>query len=376
MTAHSHPFSWIRKISKELTLTDEIPLFGQSPPIDWDRLSSLLASRFGMQQLTISSQEQAWLDEEKMTEGLGRNYFVLSLTLSPLLSHFFWVMSKADIKRLTSWMLNGKTKSRSFSSEVLQEGFYRYLCLEVLDVLQTLEPFQGFTLQVVEETALPKDPAFCIDVNIELEKASCWGRLVIPNAFRKAWAQHFSHSSTDSIPLSLSQQTELFAGLQVGSVQLSQAQWEEVEEGDFIVLDRSSYDPVGKSGVCTFVLGQTSLFQVRIRQNQIQLLDYAFYQEEIMEQKNTGHSPKAESLAPAEEEVVSIQELPLLVTVELARLRLTLHQLMQLTPGNLLELPIQPDQSVSLTVNGKSIARAELVHLGETLGVRILEMGK
>jgi flagellar motor switch/type III secretory pathway protein FliN len=53
---------------------------------------------------------------------------------------------------------------------------------------------------------------------------------------------------------------------------------------------------------------------------------------------------------------------------------MTLDQLMNLTPGNTLEIPIHPDQGVSLTVNGQKVGRAELVYLGEQLGLRILEI--
>src|SRR3990167_9423335 len=77
---------------------------------------------------------------------------------------------------------------------------------------------------------------------------------------------------------------------------------------------------------------------------------------------------------PQEMEPVSIKELPLDITVEIGRIRITLDQLMQLTPGNQLELPIHPDQGVNLTVGGNKIGRAELVYLGEQLGIRILEI--
>lgn len=52
---------------------------------------------------------------------------------------------------------------------------------------------------------------------------------------------------------------------------------------------------------------------------------------------------------------------------------MTVDQLMGLSPGNFLELPVHPEQTVILSVNGQQIARGELVHLGEALGVRILE---
>jgi flagellar motor switch protein FliN/FliY len=61
--------------------------------------------------------------------------------------------------------------------------------------------------------------------------------------------------------------------------------------------------------------------------------------------------------------------------VELARLKITLDKLMSLNPGNLLELPIHPDQGVTLTIHGQKVGKGELVYLGEVLGVRILEIG-
>jgi flagellar motor switch protein FliN len=94
-------------------------------------------------------------------------------------------------------------------------------------------------------------------------------------------------------------------------------------------------------------------------------------QEENMEEK----SQAQELVQPAEESSGSIKDVPLNVCVELARLRITLDHLMHLNPGNMLELPIHPDQGVSLTVNGKKVGRAELIYVGETLGIRILELG-
>ena len=51
------------------------------------------------------------------------------------------------------------------------------------------------------------------------------------------------------------------------------------------------------------------------------------------------------------------------------------RKLLELRPGNLLELDVHPDSPISLVTNGKSIARGELIRVGEVLGVRILEIG-
>jgi len=83
---------------------------------------------------------------------------------------------------------------------------------------------------------------------------------------------------------------------------------------------------------------------------------------------------EATQFSEAEGQPISLKELPVHLTVELSRIRITLEKLMELTPGNLIELPIHPDQAVKLTVNGQLVGNAELVHLGETLGIRILNL--
>lgn len=72
---------------------------------------------------------------------------------------------------------------------------------------------------------------------------------------------------------------------------------------------------------------------------------------------------------------VAVQEIPLHVVVEAGRLKMSLQQLLDLQPGNLLELGVTPESGVNLVVEGKVIGRGELIRVGEALGVRILEKG-
>jgi flagellar motor switch protein FliN/FliY len=76
-----------------------------------------------------------------------------------------------------------------------------------------------------------------------------------------------------------------------------------------------------------------------------------------------------------EENVNPLQSMPVTLTVEAARFKITLDKLMNMQPGNVLDLSVHPEQGVDLSVNGQKIGRAELVNLGETLGIRIIEMG-
>jgi len=76
------------------------------------------------------------------------------------------------------------------------------------------------------------------------------------------------------------------------------------------------------------------------------------------------------------EKMVATHDVPLSVTVEVARLSITLNKLLALQPGNTLDLAITPEQGVNLTVNGKIVGRGELMQIGETLGIQITEVAR
>jgi flagellar motor switch protein FliN len=72
------------------------------------------------------------------------------------------------------------------------------------------------------------------------------------------------------------------------------------------------------------------------------------------------------------ETLVAAHTVPLTLVVEIGRLQMPLDKLLQLQPGNVLELPIHPEEGVYLVLNGKKVAKGELIKLGELLGVKIL----
>ena len=84
----------------------------------------------------------------------------------------------------------------------------------------------------------------------------------------------------------------------------------------------------------------------------------------VVEQKNLKFS-----------EPVTPSDIPVCLAVEVAQLRLSVQKLLDLQPGNLLDLNISVENGVNLVVNGKIIGRGEMIKVGETLGVRILEIG-
>jgi flagellar motor switch protein FliN/FliY len=62
------------------------------------------------------------------------------------------------------------------------------------------------------------------------------------------------------------------------------------------------------------------------------------------------------------------------VTAELGRRRMTVRELLALTPGTVIELDRAAGSPVDVLVNGTLIARGEVVVIDEEFGIRIVEI--
>jgi len=67
-------------------------------------------------------------------------------------------------------------------------------------------------------------------------------------------------------------------------------------------------------------------------------------------------------------------DVPLQIAVELARVPITAQQIVGMRAGQVLELNRGPGEPVELSVNGKVVARGELVEMEGQLGVRIITL--
>jgi flagellar motor switch protein FliN/FliY len=68
--------------------------------------------------------------------------------------------------------------------------------------------------------------------------------------------------------------------------------------------------------------------------------------------------------------------IPVRVAVEIGRTRITLAELVKLAPGSLLTLDRDAHEPVDILVNGKIVARGEVVTVGEQYGVRVTDVLK
>jgi flagellar motor switch protein FliN/FliY len=66
-----------------------------------------------------------------------------------------------------------------------------------------------------------------------------------------------------------------------------------------------------------------------------------------------------------------IMDIPLDVTVQLGRTHKTIKEVLELTEGSIIQLDKLAGEAVELLVNGKLIARGEVVVIDENYGIRI-----
>lgn len=69
-----------------------------------------------------------------------------------------------------------------------------------------------------------------------------------------------------------------------------------------------------------------------------------------------------------------LMDVPLRVTVELGRTRMQIRDVLELGKGSVVELDKLAGEPVDLLVNGKLIARGEVVVIDENFGVRVTDI--
>lgn len=92
----------------------------------------------------------------------------------------------------------------------------------------------------------------------------------------------------------------------------------------------------------------------------------------------TAASPTSEPGPPEAEPTLTglelMLDLPLDVTVELGSATLQLGEALALAPGSIIELNRLPGEPLDMHVNGRLVARGEVVVVNDSLGLRITEV--
>ena len=83
---------------------------------------------------------------------------------------------------------------------------------------------------------------------------------------------------------------------------------------------------------------------------------------------------KLDGIAP--ENIDLIMDVPLEVTVELGRTSKSIKDILDFAPGTIIELDKLAGEPIDVLVNGKFVAKGEVVVIEESFGIRVTEIIK
>ena len=396
---------WIKQIHHILDEAKKIPMWGALPSFPLNTFSKLLAEQLGVDAITIELSAPDWIDAGAIRSLYTNTSAIESIAIAPFAGQMFWLMSSKDQEILTKTLLS-RTDIIGFAEESFTKGFYKYLLLQAMDCFEQSKSYPELHPEL-RESLEPSLESYCImNIAIKIQDTTIFAKWAISSSMQQEITSHYAQKTSSITSHALSKDVALELRLQIATTTLSVSEWQSIKQGDCILLEHSSYDPISHKGSVSILLEDTPILRGRLKKNSVKIQDYAFYYEELqpmtdesippekqeIQEESYTDDPLSETEEPLTddtehlwsesgphkeqiEKLISSREIPIQLVVEVDRIRINLEHLLELRPGNVLELSIKPEQGVYLTVAGKKVAHGERIKLGDVLGLKILKIG-
>jgi flagellar motor switch protein FliN/FliY len=79
---------------------------------------------------------------------------------------------------------------------------------------------------------------------------------------------------------------------------------------------------------------------------------------------------------PLEREIAVLHDIPMTVSIEVGRLKLAVKEFLRLGPASVVDLKKIAGEPFEIAINGRVVARGEVVMVEQSSGVRIVEVLK
>jgi len=421
---------------------------------------------FQLEEFRIHAEQQKLISQEEISLFFENNPFHICLKATSLQSEAYCLMSQTEMNNFCSFLL--EANPAQISDEEFLQALFFYATSQLLSSLQQTSFTKNINIQIQDSFSLPKEPLYDMPITLQTETKTATCHLAMTLPFQKDLFAHFQTKVT-SIPTDLKKSLQIPLGLEIGSTELSYQEVSKLENGDFILLDRCTFDPDTGHGNVSFMLGEKSIFRGKIKEGEIKILDMPFetigensmqddlppFNEENPENnplppenkqpepnaplepnKPTEESAKPADLPPGEKPVegtptdkpptdkpidqtptdkpptdkpatppikdteepwtassetptpsetspafektsataIAPDQIPLNISIEVSRIQMSVEDFLQLQPGQTLQLGIHQNEGVELIVNGKKLAKGELIKIQDLLGVRITKL--
>lgn len=432
-TQTSPLYQWLKQIPTALLPINDIPLLGNAPPFPWEAFKNQLVTQFQFQDLEISPEEGVLRTKDTLFDGLGSPCQVFPLAIAPLEGFAACFVSDIDMSHLLGILL-GKDPSQLIG---VPEDFKKTTTEFVVASLLQAFVKTGYDKQLSPRLVnLPfvEEEGWTQDIVAHVQGRQIRFRFFASLLVLQSWRQKYALRTLDFLKTTpRAQQIELAVHVEAGRTSLSLAEWRQVKTGDFLLLDSCSLTPYEeKKGRVLLTINGMPCFRAKLKPGGVKLLEHPLNYEvdtsmpdlrdddpsfehddstfgsfdESLENDETEESEhegsfdenaesaehatgsfsthqdddeddethSVEATLPAGKSALKPEDIMLPIIIELGRIQMPIQQLLELQPGNVLDLDLYPENGVDLVVNGKKIGKGEILKLGESLGVRILDI--
>lgn len=420
------PYPYIEKCLIEAL---DLPLNKSAFSVPTDALLDKLAELFHIEKPSLTSSDAKIIPEDELEKLFSENVFFERLIFPPIEGELYLIISPDSLKEIAHLALHKEAKEDEIASHDFLEGMKRFLVTEVLLTLNALR-FNLAASALIEQKKAPSIPGCLYPLTLTFSAHKIPFHLFATTDFLKSYQTYVKPEKETKIPESLQKSLITEVSLEAGQFSMKLSEFSSLKEGDFITLDRCSIDPDSGHGNISFCLKQKLIFRGKIKEGQIKILEYPFdtigdlntMNDEPKIPENSYPVPEKPAIPeplstskpsenPSEQEAGSdtnpwiepglpplgeeasagisrpdIQEpvmkktgsnlknpgdISLDVHVELGRLEITAEKLLNLAPGQILDLGIHVEQGVSCMVGDTKVASGQLVKLGDLIGVRL-----
>jgi len=415
-------------IEKRLIEALDLPLSKAAFSVPTEALLDKLSELFHIEKPTYKIGNAKVIPDTDLENLFPEGTFFERLIFPPLEGELYVITPHESLKDIAHLVLHKQAKEDEIVSRDFLEGMKRFLVTEALVGLNAVK-FELASSALIEQKKAPTVPGCLYPLTLTFSAHKVSFHLFATTDFLKSYQVHTKPQKQTQIPDSLKKSLLTEISLEAGQFSIRLNELSSLKQGDFVILDRCSIDPDSGHGNISFCLKQKPLFRGKIKEGKIKVLEYPFdtigdfntmnddpkmpegfgqkppekpatpdpskeFAENDPDAQMTGDNPWIEqdpsTLNEGSSEDMSLSEtegnyslekssspiknpgaISLDVHVELGRLKITAEKLLNLAPGQTLELAVHVDEGVSCMVGDTKVASGQLVKLGDLIGVRL-----
>lgn len=281
MASSTIPYDWLRRLQPELLRLDDIPLMGNPPLFPWESFTKYLRQLFEYDSLQITPGEYHWREKEHLFSDLKGSLVYTNFGLPTFDGNITWVFPEADIPHLMVLLLEKEANlSVQDITKDYQDGFYRFLAVEILNAFSEVEFDKTLTPHLLSGGEAPNAHSLCLDISFSFKTHTFMGRLFISEEFRHSWKQHYADKKLMR-PDMEQRARALRVTIQIegGRTPLSIREWKKVRKGDFLFLEQCSLKEAGQTGRVLITYRGSPIFIGELSNGKIKLTQSHEYHE-------------------------------------------------------------------------------------------------